>query len=102
MDTDEPSRDPENDKVRRQQLGRLVFIGCVLLAVPLGVVLGCIPGLLIILDAQNGPPVPHGGMYAALGAWLVCIPLGAILGLLTGLFFGLVFGLSIARKRLEG
>jgi hypothetical protein len=74
-------RHEEAESSRRQMFAIFVFLACVFL----GFALGCSMGILILVDARSNGPVPHGGMYAALGAWLIFIPLGTIAGIIVGL-----------------
>jgi hypothetical protein len=90
MDIDKRSEDAY-DRGDRLSCGLLVFFVCVLL----GVLFGCAPGFIILLEARSGPPVPHGGMYAVLGAWVIFIPMGLILGIVVGF----IVGILVTRKR---
>jgi hypothetical protein len=85
---DQPAALEDAEPSRRQVAGIFVFIACVLL----GFALGCSTGVLILFDARVNGPVPHGGMYAALGAWLIFIPLGTIAGIIVGLAAGFWIG----------
>jgi ABC-type phosphate transport system permease subunit len=78
----------EAEPSRRQVRGILAFIACLLL----GLAFGCSTGVLILVDARANGPVPHGGMYAALGAWLIFVPVGTIAGAIVGLIVGIWIG----------
>ena len=78
-------RHEEAEPSRRQMRTIFVFVACLCI----GFALGCSTGIFILIDARLDSPEPHGGMYAALGAWLIFIPLGTIAGAIVGLAAGI-------------